>query len=75
MSNLLLIIMKWKMSQVEINDGSLTYHYKTVNIGGEVFDAPLNVTQRINDNLIEQIYYELLMDVLNERQQERNNKL
>jgi hypothetical protein len=60
------------MSQVEINDGSLTYHYKTVNIGGEVFDAPLNVTQRINDNLIEQIYYELLMDVLNERQQERN---
>ena len=63
------------MSQVEINDGSLTHHYKTVNIGGEVFDAPLNVTQRINDNLIEQIYYKLLMDVLNERQQERNNKL
>ena len=60
------------MSQVEINDGSLTHHYKTVNIGGVEFDAPLNVTQRINDNLIEQIYYELLMDVLNERQQERN---
>ncbi len=63
------------MSQVEINDGSLTHHYKTVNIGGEVFDAPLNVTQRINDNLIEQIYYELMMELLNERQQERNNKL
>jgi hypothetical protein len=63
------------MSQVELNDGSLTYHYKTVNIGGEIFNAPLNVTQRINDNLIEQIYYELLLEVLDERQQERNNKL
>jgi len=62
------------MSQVEINDGSLTHHYKTVDIGGVEFEID-KFNQHVNDMLVKQMYYEIMMDVLNERQQERNNKL
>ena len=61
------------MSQVELNDGSLTHHFKTVDIGGVQFDID-KFQQHVNDVLVEQMYYEIMMDVLNERQQERKNK-
>lgn len=62
------------MSQVEINDGSLTHHYKTVDIGGVEFEID-KFQQHVNDVLVKQMYYEIMMDVLEERKQERNNKL
>jgi len=62
------------MSQVEINDGSLTHHYKTVDIGGVEFEID-KFQQHVNDVLVKQMYYEVMMDVLEERKQERNNKL
>ena len=62
------------MSQVEMNDGSLTHHYKTVDIGGVEFEID-KFNQIVNDVLVKQMYYEIMMDVLEERKQERNNKL
>ena len=62
------------MSQVEMNDGSLTHHYKTVDIGGVEFEID-KFQQHVNDVLVKQMYYEIMMDVLEERKQERNNKL
>ena len=62
------------MSQVELNDGSLTHHYKTVDIGGVEFEID-KFNQIVNDVLVKQMYYEIMMDVLEERKQERNNKL
>ena len=54
------------MSQVEINDGSLTHHYKTVDIGGVEFEID-KFQQHVNDVLVKQMYYEIMMDVLEER--------
>ena len=54
------------MSQVEINDGSLTHHYKTVDIGGVKFEID-KFQQHVNDVLVKQMYYEIMMDVLEER--------
>ena len=54
------------MSQVEINDGSLTHHYKTVDIGGVEFEIN-KFQQHVNDVLVKQMYYEIMMDVLEER--------
>ena len=62
------------MSQVELNDGSLTHHYKTVDIGGVEFEID-KFQQHVNDVLVKQMYYEIMMDVSEERKQERNNKL
>lgn len=60
------------MSQVELNDGSLTHHFKTVDIGGVEFEID-KFQQIVNDELVKQVYCEVMMDILNERQQERNN--
>ena len=54
------------MSQVEMNDGSLTHHYKTVDIGGVEFEID-KFQQHVNDVLVKQMYYEIMMDVLEER--------
>ena len=54
------------MSQVEINDGSLTHHYKTVDIGGVEFEID-KFNQIVSDVLVKQMYYEIMMDVLEER--------
>ena len=54
------------MSQVELNDGSLTHHYKTVDIGGVEFEID-KFNQIVSDVLVKQMYYEIMMDVLEER--------